>query len=69
MNSPLTGEFYVDKSLDEDTTVSVSFTSTVNVSLTGPGNLTVSRDTHPGLYITEVDNMIMIQLSEVIKVG
>ncbi|PVD24285.1 hypothetical protein C0Q70_14756 [Pomacea canaliculata] len=69
INSPLTGEFYVDNTLGEDTTVSVSFTSTVNVSLTGPGNLTISRDTHPGLYITEVDNMIMIQLSEVIKNG
>lgn len=67
-SSPLTGEFYVDPTLGQDTIVSVSFTSPVNVNLTGPGNVRISRDTHPQLYVTDVPGILKILLSEFVEV-
>ncbi|PVD24284.1 hypothetical protein C0Q70_14755 [Pomacea canaliculata] len=67
--SLLTGEFYVDSTLDQNTTVSVSFTSPVNVNLTGPGNVKISRHTHPQLYVTEVTGVLQIFLHDFTKNG
>ncbi|PVD24281.1 hypothetical protein C0Q70_14752 [Pomacea canaliculata] len=68
-SSPLTGEFYVDPTLGQDTIVSVSFTSPVKVNLTGPGNVRISRDTHPQLYVTDVPGILKIRLSEFVENG
>ncbi|XP_025107234.1 calcium-activated chloride channel regulator 1-like isoform X2 [Pomacea canaliculata] len=68
-SSLLTGEFYVDSTLGHNTTVFISFTSTVNVNLTGPGNISISNHTHPQLYITDGSGIIQILLSDFAKNG
>ena len=68
--SPVMGVFLVDPTVGTDTCMTVSYSEKVNVTVTSPQGLDMTRDTHPEhFHFDEESGVIKIALPGTAKVS
>nr|KAG5687427.1 hypothetical protein BaRGS_019826 [Batillaria attramentaria] len=69
-NTPWSGSFTMDSTLGVDTSLTLSYSKPINVTLTGPGDVIITRDTHPDQFKLDDDSgVIKIIIPRVASVG